>query len=107
MGVGCVALDGYILHKYRQLLSAGWVLALVVVVGVQVLYQVVQVLRVIPQIKEFDSIVPDENLAPDSPLGEAIDAAVARFVNKLFFSYGITLGLLGVAAKWLSLRYPA
>lgn len=107
MGVGCIALDGYILYRYWQLLSAGWVLALVVVVGVQVLYQVVQVLRVIPQIKEFDSIVPDENLAPDSLLGEAIEAAVAQFMNKLFFSYGITLGLLGVAATWLSLRYPA
>jgi hypothetical protein len=107
MGVGCVALDGYILHRYRQFLSAGWVLALAALVGMQVLYQVIQVLRVIPQIEEFDSIMPAENLAADSPLGEAIDAAVARFVNKLFFSYGTTLVLLGVAAKLLSLRYPA
>jgi hypothetical protein len=107
MGLGCLALAGYILHRYWQYLSAGLVVAIAAVVAAQVLYQVVQVFRVIPMIEEFDAIASDDNLAPDSPLGDAIDAGVRRFVDKLFLSYGVTLGLLVVVAKLLSLRHPA
>jgi hypothetical protein len=107
MGLVCAALDGYILHTYWQYLSVGIVVALVAVVGVQMAYQAVRMFRVIPVIEEFDAVTSDENLAPDTPLGEAIGAAVTGFLDKLFFSYGTTLVLLGVVLALLAHHYPS
>ncbi len=106
MGLCCVALDAYILARYGRTFAAAAVVLLIAVVALQVVYQIVQIIRIIPTIEEFDAIATAENLAPNSPLGDAIYAAVTRFVDKLFFSYGITLGLLGVLTVVMALRQP-
>jgi hypothetical protein len=107
MGLGCVAMAGYILHRHWLYLSRFWVVLLIGLVAAQVLYQMVEAIRLIPLVKEFYSIASAKELAPDSPLGHAIHGAVAGVADRLFFSYGITLGLLGVVAKVLSLLHPA
>ena len=70
--LAAVAKDGMALQFARSQLKNRRVVVLVAVVGLQILYQAIRLLRLVPMIQEFYSIASPRNLEPNSPLGDAI-----------------------------------
>jgi F0F1-type ATP synthase assembly protein I len=84
-GFVAVLIDGYLIWRYWGKAPNYVALFLGLLIGVQLVYQWLRVVRYCAKIRELDS----ESLDQGTPRDAALKLAVGGMLDVLFFSYGI------------------
>jgi len=94
VGVACIVLDLYLLHKYRRMLSANDFIYLGVLIGIQWVGQFGVAMNCYSRIRDLLSSHNEKGGEPSIPLQEALQVAERGMTNVLFFSFGTSLLML-------------
>jgi hypothetical protein len=98
VALGSILVDGYIIYRHWRTPGVYAALILIVLIGVQLLYQWLRALRYYAKLRDLCSGSDDE-IRACSPLGIALRVAAGGMINLLFFSFGtilLALILIGV-----------
>jgi hypothetical protein len=104
MGLGAIALVGFILVQFSQSLNVYVEVILAVPIGAQILYQWLRTRRYYSKIRELYSKRQHDEPVEESSLEEALKTAAGGIAEVLFYSYGMILCCLAVIAALLAHR---
>jgi hypothetical protein len=98
VALGAILVDAYIIYRHWRTAGVYAALILSTLIGVQLIYQWLRVLRYYAKLRDLYS-GSDEEIRAGSPLGVALRIAAGGMINLLFFSFGtilLALILIGV-----------
>ena len=90
VGLGAVITAGFVTFRHWQKLNAGAIEIITIVIGLQLIYQWVRILRYYSKIRNLYAMKPEWEAKEGTPVDIALRIATGGLIEILFYCYGMT-----------------